>query len=177
MFVYRLMVSKEQIMQIIFMNPRNMLTQIRFRSNRFPVFARMTPFLVNCSWDVDDWRLNLGYIVLKHSLVWPNAGVWLFLWFFGVQKYILTNVDIILEFIEGFYFVHRQPHDRVHGSSKIRNSVDNNLLLKIRFRPKSVTFSAVDINRKFWPKRRLHNWYGNTNRGIRKTGVADHLLT
>ena len=43
---------------------------------------------------------------------------------------------------------HRQLHDRAHGSSKIRNSVDNNLLLKIRFRQKSITFSAVDINRK-----------------------------
>ena len=47
------------------------------------------------------------------------------------------------------YFDHRQLHDRAHGSSKIRNSVDNNLLLKIRFRQKSITFSAVDINRKF----------------------------
>ena len=31
----------------IAMNPRNMLTQIIFKSNRFPLFARMTAFLVN----------------------------------------------------------------------------------------------------------------------------------
>ena len=98
----------------------------------------------------------------------PSSGVWLYLWLFGVQKYILTNAGVIHEGIEGFYFDHRQLHDRVYGSSKIRNSVDNNLLLKIRFRQKSVTFSAVNINRKSWPKRRLRNWYGNTNRGIRK---------
>ena len=130
-----------------------------------------------CSWDVADWRLNLGYIVPEQSLVCPNAGVWLYLWFVGVQKYIPTNAGVIHEGIEGFYFDHRKLHGRVHGSSKIRNSVDNNLLLKIRFRQKSDTYSAVDINRKFWPKRRLHNWYGNTNRGIRKTAVADHLFT
>ena len=41
----------EQISQIIgqfVMNPRNMLIQIIFRSNRFPFFTRMTAFLVNC---------------------------------------------------------------------------------------------------------------------------------
>ena len=54
---------------------------------------------------------------------------------------------VIHEGIEGFYFDHRQLHGRVHGSSKIRSSVDNSLLLKIRFRQRSVTFSAVDINR------------------------------
>ena len=32
----------------IVMNPRNMLTQIIFRSNRFPAFARMMAFQVNC---------------------------------------------------------------------------------------------------------------------------------
>ena len=80
----------------------------------------------------------------------------------------LTNAVIIHEGILGFCFYHRQLHGRVHGSSKIRSSVDNNLLPKIRFRQKSVTFSAVDVNRKCWPKRRLHYQYGNTSRGIRK---------
>ena len=61
-----------------------------------------------------------------------------------------------------------QLHSRVHGSSKICNSVDNNLLPKIRVRQKSVTFSSGDVNRKCWPKSRLLNWYGNTNRWIRK---------
>ena len=40
--------------------------------------------------------------------------------------------------------------------TKIYNSVDNNLLPKIRFHEKSVTFS-VDINRTCWPKRKLNN--------------------
>ena len=76
---------------------------------------------------------------------------------FGVQKYIFTDAGIIHKGIEGFSFYHRQLRGGVHGSSKIRNSVDNNLLPKIRFRQKSVMFSAVDINRKCWPKRWLHN--------------------
>ena len=125
----------------IVMNPRNMLTQIIFRSNRFPVFARMTAFLVNCklsSRKISKWcdvtkpitrsisglmffwwgvLVRLGkytdlMVQLRcrwltdepwlQSLVCPSAGVWLYLWLFSVQKYILTNSGVIHEGIEGF---------------------------------------------------------------------------
>ena len=87
-----------------------------------------------------------------------------------VDKYTIAHGILIVLWLLAECFKKKK-------SAKIRNSVDNNLLLKIRFRQNSVTFFAVDISRTFWPKRRLHNWYGNTNRGIRKTGIADHLFT
>ena len=87
---------------------------------------------------------------------------------FNVHKYTLTNAGIVHKAIEVFSFGRRQLHSRVKGSSKICISVDNNLLPKIPFRQESVTFSAVDVDRKCWPKPRLNNLYGNINHGIRK---------
>ena len=106
-----------------------------------------------CSWDVAGWRLNLSYIVNNHLCV---PAPWCLVVPVALRCpkiYILIYAGVIHEGIEGFYFDHRQLHGGVHGSSKIRNSVDNNLrlLLKIRFRQKSITFSAVDINRNFGP--------------------------
>ena len=97
---------------------------------------------------------------------------------FNVHKYTLTNAGIVHKAIEViFSFGRRQLHSRVKDSSKICISVDNNLLPKIPFRQESVTFSAVDVDRKCWPKPRLFNLYGNTNHGIRKrTSQSINLL-
>ena len=122
------------------------------------------------------WR-KFGLLMVAAPLA-VLPGVWLYPWLFGVQNiFSLINASFVHEGIEVLSFDHWQLHGRVRGSSKICNSVDNNLLPKIRFRQKFVTFSSGDVNRKCWPKSRLLNWYGNTNRWIRKNGVADHTFT
>ena len=49
----------------IVMNPRNMLTQIIFRSNRFPAFTWMTAFLMNCKLVNNHWCVPVD--------VWPTG--------------------------------------------------------------------------------------------------------
>ena len=123
------------------------------------------------SWDVAGWRLNLGDIVNNHWYV-PvevlpanGSGSTIEAVVFGCTVPVALLCPKIYSH---WWWYHPWRHKMVflrsptapcwvHGSSKMRNSVDNDLLPKIRFRQKSVTLSAVDISRKCWPKRRLYN--------------------